>query len=306
MATAGIDDVATGTINDNDSPPTLSIYDSVSVTEGNTALFIASLSAASSFAVSFDWETQTGTAGILDFTQVGTSAASFAVGVQMVTLAVAINNDLNFLEGSESFSVSIGNPSGAVMGNSVANATILNVEICDSGSLATTCFISSSKSLTDPVSISGNHLVIAPGGVIVTDALEAVTINMGGSVTIEGGGRIEGNAVIAANDFYLSSGATISAASKGEAGGSIFSTGSGAGGGQGTPSNGTFGGAGGGHGGAGGDGVGSRTGGSSYGSVTTPVSFGSGGGGSNADPGGGEVAERFKSPPLQLQRLSMG
>ncbi|NOR85253.1 hypothetical protein GQ473_03985, partial [archaeon] len=146
---------------------------------------------------------------------------------------------------------------------------------CDSGTLDTTCNITTSQNVTgEDISGSGN-LVIRNGGDLWTDSGPdtTVAINMAGYVAIESGGSITGNANITTANLTIETGGEINVDYKGYAGGPKLSAGFGSGaGGTGT------GGGGAGHGGNGGNGYGSA-GGTSYDSLTEPQDLGSGGGG---------------------------
>ena len=84
---------------------------------------------------------------------------------------------------------------------------------CDSGDLNTTCYINTSHNITgETISGSGN-LEIQNGGNLYTDQGEGTIaiINMGGSMEIKTGGKIEGNINLTASDLTIESGASISA-----------------------------------------------------------------------------------------------
>lgn len=164
--------------------------------------------------------------------------------------------------------------------------------ICNSGTLATTCTISSTRVLADGYSITGTgDLVFANGAVIsVAGGTKTFSINMSGDVTVQTGATITANiSNLQANNFTLQSGATMSANFLGHPGGSFGANGAGPGGGV-ANSNG---GGGGGHGSVGVTRGGA--GGAVYGSDASPVTWGSGGGagGGNSIGGSGGGAIRI-------------
>jgi large repetitive protein len=115
-----------GTITDNDSPPTISVND-VSVTEGNagttTATFTVSPSAASGFALTFDWATAAGTATAgTDFVS-ATGSRTIAAGATSTTIAVTVNGD-SVSEGNETFTVTLSNPANATIADGSGQGTI--------------------------------------------------------------------------------------------------------------------------------------------------------------------------------------
>jgi len=162
---------------------------------------------------------------------------------------------------------------------------------CDSGTLSTTCYVTSTKTLSDGEKISGSgNLIIRQNGKLQTaDPSHSISIEMGGNVVIESGGQISANiSLLRASNLEIQSGAKIDAFAKGYLGGDGYQNGQGPGGGG--PSYSGYslyvGGAGGGYGGNGGDGSckSSSTcypgkGGSAYGSLLLPNDLGSGGGG---------------------------
>ena len=165
---------------------------------------------------------------------------------------------------------------------------------CDSGTLATTCYITTSQNVTDENIIGSGDLVIQTGGNLWTDSTKFFEINMSGNVTIESGGLITGHVNITASNANIQTGGEININSRGYAGGSCNGcVGDGPGGGGGIWDNGPRGGGGGGYGGNGGNGYAGGGGGTVYGSLTEPADFGSGGGAaySSADggPGGGAI-----------------
>jgi hypothetical protein len=191
--------------------------------------------------------------------------------------------------GIGSFSISYANPD----------------QLCDSGTLAATCTLTTTKLASDGLVIQGTgHLTIESGAALRTVVpSHTISIDMAGNVTIGAdaevslnlsslkatdvlvAGALRGNIASAVVDqFTIFSGGTVSASARGYAGGHEWTNGSGPGGGEGF--NGNNAGAGGGHGGKGGNGQGSTFhGGGSYGVAVTPSDYGSGGGGPDASTG---------------------
>ncbi len=121
---------ATGTItNDDVAPvPTVSIAD-VSVAEGNSgttnANFTVTLSGASTTPVTVGYSTANGTATAgADYTA-KSGTLTFAPGVTSQTVAVAVTGDAT-VEPSETFTVTLANPSGATISRASATGTITN------------------------------------------------------------------------------------------------------------------------------------------------------------------------------------
>ena len=110
----------TGTITDDDAPPTLSIADA-SVTEGDAGEtpsleFIVSLSAASGKVVTVgyaDATSGTATSGT-DYTAITAGTLTFASGVTRDTLAVSVTGD-DTAESDETVIVTLSNPSNATL-----------------------------------------------------------------------------------------------------------------------------------------------------------------------------------------------
>lgn len=120
---------ATGTIVDNDPPPSLSISDA-SVVEGNSGtklmVFTVTLSAASGKDVWVDYSTSNGTAKTSDNDYVATSGSLyFAPGVTTRTISVVIKGDKR-KEQSESFNLNLFNAYDAVFADAIGVGNILN------------------------------------------------------------------------------------------------------------------------------------------------------------------------------------
>ncbi|WP_159098884.1 Calx-beta domain-containing protein [Aquabacterium olei] len=120
---------ATGTITDTTGQPTLSISGPAEVNEAaGTVTYTVTLSNPSASPVTVNYATQDGTAKAGTTPTSGDYAATsgvltFAPNETSKTITVAINDDGTF-EGSESFSVVLSNPSGAVITTSTATTAI--------------------------------------------------------------------------------------------------------------------------------------------------------------------------------------
>jgi hypothetical protein len=122
------DNQGAGTINNDDSPPALSIND-VTITEGNSgttnATFTATLSAPSALAVTVKYDTADGTATSSSDYQSGTGTLTFAPGETSKTITVAVNGDTAF-EPDETFFVNLSNQTNATIADGQGQGTIQN------------------------------------------------------------------------------------------------------------------------------------------------------------------------------------
>ncbi|MEM0243222.1 MAG: polymer-forming cytoskeletal protein, partial [Candidatus Aenigmatarchaeota archaeon] len=149
---------------------------------------------------------------------------------------------------------------------------------CDEGDLNSTCLIGTSVTIPNLGVISGTgNLLINGTGELTAAAGERFFINMGGWIKIESGGKITGNVNITATNLIIEPGGKIDVSAKGYLGGSVGANGQGPGRGIHGSS---YAGSGAGYGGKGGNDAQNDAGGDSYGSITQPIDFGSGGGGS--------------------------
>ena len=125
-ATPGIV-TGTGTILDDDLPPTVSVGD-VSLAEGDAGTTIASfpvtLSAPSGKPIDVDYTSADGTATAADYSGVSGSM-SFAPGQTSKTIDVDIHGDTTY-ENDETFGVSLSNPVNVAPGTVSATGTITN------------------------------------------------------------------------------------------------------------------------------------------------------------------------------------
>ena len=108
------DPTATGTIDDDDGPPTLGFEDDAAATEGDDVTFTVTLSAASTQTVTVNWATSvetgdTATAGT-DFTAVPATTLTFMPGETAQTVTVQTTED-TVDEDKETFTVTLSSPS---------------------------------------------------------------------------------------------------------------------------------------------------------------------------------------------------
>ena len=123
------DNSATGTILDDDDPPTVSIAD-VSAPEGDALTFAATLSAASGKEVTVDWAaaSESGdTATADDFTAVS-DTLTFARGETSKTFTVSTTEDTD-AESDETFTVTLSNSVNATPNPDSATGTILDNDV---------------------------------------------------------------------------------------------------------------------------------------------------------------------------------
>ena len=119
--------IGTGTITNDDSPPTLSIANAT-VTEGNSgsvnAVFAVSLSAPSAATVTVDFATADGTAAAPGDYTATTGTLTFAPGQTAKQISVPVKGD-TAIEGNETFAVNLTNPTAAtISGSGFATGTI--------------------------------------------------------------------------------------------------------------------------------------------------------------------------------------
>ena len=114
---------ATGTINDNDDPPEVSITGTPVVVEGTAASFVVELNGESRKTVTVSYKTADGTAlAGEDYTAVALTELEFTSGVTAQTISVATSEDtLN--ESNETFKVTLSSASNATLDTDDAEAT---------------------------------------------------------------------------------------------------------------------------------------------------------------------------------------
>lgn len=122
------DGTATGTIEDNDAAPSLSI-DSISLTEGESgtqnATFTVTLSGASAQTVTVNFATADGTATAGVDYNATSGTLTFAPGETSKTITVQVIGDV-FAEANETFFVNLTNPTAATIGTGQGTATLVN------------------------------------------------------------------------------------------------------------------------------------------------------------------------------------
>jgi Calx-beta domain len=115
---------ATGTIVDNDAPPTVSIGDAAAVSEGGTAQFPVTLSTASAKTVTVGYSTVHGTTSAADFTGALTGTVTFNPGQTSKQIDVATSDDA-VDEAGETFTVTLeSSPLNATLGSSTGSGAI--------------------------------------------------------------------------------------------------------------------------------------------------------------------------------------
>ena len=122
LATGGT--TATGTINDNDDPPEVSITGTPVVVEGTAATFVVELSAESRKTVTVSYETADGTAlKSEDYTAVALTELEFRSGVTAQTISVATTADGFDEADGETFTVTLSAPGNAALATDATTAT---------------------------------------------------------------------------------------------------------------------------------------------------------------------------------------
>ncbi|ABW26710.1 DUF4347 domain-containing protein [Acaryochloris marina] len=150
------------TIIDDDAASTLSVTDTaINVEEGTaTASITVQRSGNSASAASVDFSTRDGTAIAGQDYRATSGTLTFAAGQTSQTLTVPILNDI-VVEGDEIFSVTLSNPMGGTLGNSITNITIIDNDLA-LGNLNRTTAVSG---LTQPTTLDwtpdGRYLLVA-------------------------------------------------------------------------------------------------------------------------------------------------
>ena len=120
------DNQGLGTIEDNESEPTLSI-DNVTVNEEDgTALFTVTLSGESKFPVTVDFATADGSATAGQDYTTTSGTLTFDPGVTTQTIAVSITDDTLYEGVDETFYVNLSNPSNATIADNQGLGTIVD------------------------------------------------------------------------------------------------------------------------------------------------------------------------------------
>ncbi|MCB1094216.1 MAG: hypothetical protein KDN22_01435 [Verrucomicrobiae bacterium] len=122
------DAVATGTITDNDDPPTLAV-DDVTVAEGaGVASFVVTVTGESAFAGSVDFATSNGTATAGSDYTATTGTVPVPAGAASVTIPVTILDDTVSEASAETFTLTLRNPLNATLSDATATGTITDDE----------------------------------------------------------------------------------------------------------------------------------------------------------------------------------
>jgi len=128
---------ATGTINDDDTAPVVSILNS-SGNEGGHVVFTLTQSAASGSPTTVQWDTSDGTAAAPgDYTAVVAGSATIPAGSLTTTLTVLTTDD-GVAEPHEAFTVTLSNPTEASLGTSSATGTINDNDVDTAGAVPIT------------------------------------------------------------------------------------------------------------------------------------------------------------------------
>ncbi len=186
---------ATGTIQDNDATPSLTI-NNISVNEGaGTATFTVTLSAASGQTVTVNYSTANNTAvSGSDYTAVS-GMLTFAPGVVTQTITVPIINDTLY-EGNETFKVNLTSATNASVATSTGTATIVdndtvplvssvtNASAVEASSIVHTVTLSNASTTATTYTLTLNGGTATGGGVDYTSTLTNSAFSNG--VTISG------------------------------------------------------------------------------------------------------------------------
>ena len=114
---------ATGTINDDDALPVLSIADATAVAEGEAAQFVVTLAPASGKQVTVSYSTADGTAKASeDYTAASSTTLTFAADETTKTISVATTEDTRN-EATEAFTVTLSGPTNATLKSDAKTAT---------------------------------------------------------------------------------------------------------------------------------------------------------------------------------------
>jgi Ca2+-binding RTX toxin-like protein len=160
----------TGTITNDDAPPSLRIGD-VSVSEGSSgttnATFVVSLSAASGQVVTVDYASADGTATTANGDYTSTAGSlTFNPGETLKTITVAVNGDL-LNEPNETFSVNLSNAGNAAIADNQGIGTITNDDGTPSLSLNDVIVAEGNSGTTDAVFVV--NLSAASGQIVTVD-----------------------------------------------------------------------------------------------------------------------------------------
>jgi hypothetical protein len=208
----------TGTINDDDATPTLSVND-VSVNEAaGTATFTVSLSAASGQTVTVNYGTanSSATAGS-DYTATS-GTLSFAPGVTTQTITVSITND-SLTEASETFNVNLSGATNATIADTQGIGTIVDNDAPPAIDLDANNSTAAGTGYTATFTENGSAVAIADTDISITDVdsttLAGATITLTNAQTgdvLAAGSMPAGiTATVSGNVVTLSGSATLAA-----------------------------------------------------------------------------------------------
>lgn len=232
------DGEATGTILDNDAPPSVSVGAPVSVPEGQTgdvafATVDVTLSAASGLDVSVDWATAEGTATVADNDFVADAGQlDFAPGETSKTVLIEVVGDVTS-EGDETFDVVLSSPVNATLGSATDVVTIVDNDPIPPGSAVLTVTGASKReggagttTLTFSVARSGETTTAVDVDFAVSDGTASAPTDYTAStgnlafaadqtvgtvdVTVQGDGTLEHNETLFLSLLNPSAGAAIS------------------------------------------------------------------------------------------------
>ena len=197
------DDNGTGTILDDDAPPSLTINDPM-VTEGDsgtvTAVFTTTLSAISAKTITVDYDTMDGTAVSTADYNSASDTLTFAPGVMEQSFSVTVNGDTTD-EFDETFTVELSNESNVTLADSSGQATItdddaqptltiadVTVTEGDSGTtnanFVVTLSAASGKSITVDYQTAANTATAGIDYVIANDTLTIAPGLTSGTITV--------------------------------------------------------------------------------------------------------------------------
>jgi hypothetical protein len=185
------DGTGQGTITNDDVTPSLSISD-VTANEGNSGTtaftFTVTLSPASTQTVTVDYATADGTATAPgDYTAIATTQLTFAPGDTSKPVTVQVNGD-TAVEGNETFSVNLSNPTNATITDNQGAGTITNDDVA-----AASADLSVTKTVNNSTPVVGQDVIFTVAlanagpsvatGVQVTDLLPSGLVYVSSTVT---------------------------------------------------------------------------------------------------------------------------
>ncbi len=227
------DNLATGTIRNDDVPPPTVTVANATLNEGNTGtsnmVFTVTLSATAVAPVTFDYLTADGTAAAGSDYSTASGTATIPAGSTSVTIPVVVNGDTT-VESDETFTLNLSNiSSNATFARASATGTIRNddlpppgVSVSDvsktegnSGSsnivftvsltAATSTPVTFTYATADGTATAGSDFVAASGTATIPAGSTSVTVNVG----VNGDTAIENNETFTLNLSNLSSNATF-------------------------------------------------------------------------------------------------